>query len=179
MDEGAGEAFFYGGYMKEIKLTGGLVALVDDDDYEWLNQFKWCSDGKGYAVRATRRINGKKTTIKMHREILGLTTGDGRIGDHVNGNVCDNRRENLRVCNECENQHNQGKRKTNTSGFKGVYFNKTEKRWKARIMTNNKQKSLGGFATPELAYEAYQQAALKFHGDFANFGNGCVILESV
>jgi len=164
--------------MKEIQLTRGSIALVDDDDFEWLSRFSWRLDSYGYAMRTTARTNSGRTSALMHREILGLFKGDGLCCDHINGDKLDNRRANLRVCSTSDNNRNQRLSKDNTSGFKGVCWNKQSKKWQANITVNWKQKSLGLFATPSQAHDAYQKAAIEFHGDFANFGNGCVILES-
>jgi len=96
--------------MKQIPLTQGQVALVDNTDYDWLNQWKWCAQrtrGVFYAVRNSPRKNGKKHQIFMHREILGLRYKDGQEGDHRNHNTLDNQRENLRVCIHSQNIMNQ------------------------------------------------------------------------
>lgn len=155
--------------MKEIRLTQGKIALVDDEDFEWLNQWKWYVD-KGYATRNIRLESGKRITIKMHRMILGLNVGDEMFGDHINGNRSDNRRENLRSCSHAENQRNAKKNSNNSSGFKGVSFDKQHKKWVAQISINGKGSRIGFFSTPEAAHSAYCAAALKHHGEFANFG---------
>lgn len=87
--------------MRQIKLTKGLAALVDDDDYDRLNQFKWCAsfhDPNFYAVRG-----GPDGLIRMHREVLGLKRGDKRVGHHINENTLDNRKENLEACTNNKN----------------------------------------------------------------------------
>ena len=98
--------------MKKIPLTQGQVALVDDADYEWLSRWKWCamwcsSTDSFYAVRHIRLPNGKWTTLRMHRAILGLERGDSRQVDHENHDTLDERRENLRIVTHQENQWNQ------------------------------------------------------------------------
>ena len=163
--------------MKEIQLTQGKVALVDDEDFEWLNQWKWGVDKDSYAMREGPRNGEYRTTLKMHRLIAGLIKGDGMCVDHINGNKLDNRRENLRVCSRSENQHNQRLSKANTSGFKGVHFHKATRKWMARIKISSKIKYIGTFDTPEAAHEAYCKSAIALHGEFANFGHGCVTLE--
>jgi len=102
--------------MKEIPLSQGLVALVDDEDFERVNQFKWCASKesrgtKFYAIR-WQRINGKQTKIRMHRFILGLPPGkeckhyqSGLVVDHVNGNSLDNRKRNLELIDWCDNTY--------------------------------------------------------------------------
>ena len=122
-----------------------------------------------YARTNVRRADGSKTAIKMHRLILGLT--DPRVHvDHIDGNGLNNRRENLRTCNRSENMSNRRKHKNNTSGYKGVCWDNQHGRWRADIKLNGKRKHLGLFTNPEEAYQAYCAAAIKMHGEYANFG---------
>jgi hypothetical protein len=149
--------------MREIQLTKGKVAIVDDDMFEYLNQFKWCYS-KGYAIRGIR-VNGKAEKICMHRAIIN--TPVGMDTDHMNMNKLDNRRENLRICNRSENIRNTGLRSTNSSGYKGVTLHKARNKWRARIRVNGKKKSLGYFATKEEAAKAYNAAASFYFREFA------------
>ena len=162
--------------MKEISLTQGKVALVDDDGYEWLNQWKWCFS-KGYAIREKQLAGGISVTIFMHRQILGLSKKDVFESDHVNGDSLNNRRCNLRACTRSENNQNRNINKGNVSGFKGVRWRSDVNKWQSRIGSNGKQKHLGYFTSPEIAHEAYCKAAIELHGEFANFGHGCAILK--
>jgi hypothetical protein len=93
--------------MKEIKLTQGQVALVDDEDFEKINQFKWFAAKKGKTFYATRNItvNGKRKSALMHWYIM-----DGKSIDHIDRNGCNNCRNNLRFCTHQENQMNNRKR---------------------------------------------------------------------
>lgn len=115
------------------------------------------------------RINGTK--YLSHRLAWLYMTGswpDGMI-DHSNGNPSDNRFINLRVTDSSGNNRNSRKRKTNKSGYKGVsFFRKTEK-WRASIVYNRRNISLGLFENPEDAHKAYVEAAKRLHGDFARF----------
>lgn len=148
---------------KEIPLTRGKVALVDLDDLEMVSGNKWCAmKGRNGAYYAT-----SKDSILMHRHILGLSRGDRRVVDHVNGDGLDNRRANLRVCESKENLRNTGRSKRNKSGFKGVYFDKHRGRWAAAICINNKRIALGRFDSASEAALAYDQAAVAHHGEFA------------
>jgi|6_EtaG_2_1085325.scaffolds.fasta_scaffold08028_3 hypothetical protein len=156
--------------MKKIKLSQGKYALVDDEDFEYLNNYKWSAlkDNKTYYAVSSLIIDPvtkKKKAIKMHRVIM--KTPKGMDTDHINGDGLDNRRENLRVCTHAENSRNRGINKNNTSGYKGVYWKKDRKKWAAQIRNNGKVVGLGGFDRKEQAYAAYCQAAKEFYKDFA------------
>jgi hypothetical protein len=150
--------------MKEIKLTNGMIALVDDADFEWLNKYTWSYDGKKYAKRTQSRTILKKD-LTMHREIMGFP--ENKQVDHINGNKLDNRRENLRLCSNSENLCNRGKQKNNTSGYKGVTWNKNNKNWMAQINVLGKYIYIGSYPEKELAARAYDEAAKKYHGLFS------------
>lgn len=153
--------------MKEITLTQGKVALVDDGDYEWLSRWKWYAwwnpkTRSFYAVRTDHPYR-----IYMHRAILGLTKGDGLKGDHVEpSRTLDNRRENLRIATTSQNGMNSRRGIGNSSGYKGVSFDRSRNQWMACIKVNYKNIFLGRFGSPELAYMAYCTASKKIHGEF-------------
>ena len=150
---------------KSIPLTKGRVAIVDDDDFAYLNQWRWKFNSR-YAVRTSGGISHWKT-ISMHRVIMNAP--DGMEVDHINGEELDNRKENLRICTRSENVRNVGKYRNNTSGFKGVSFDaeKVTRKWRALIQVDKKLISLGRYATPEEAARVYDEAAKKYHGKFA------------
>jgi hypothetical protein len=148
--------------MKEIPLTQGKVALVDNEDFEWLSQWKWSYHGR-YAKRNTSRPNQK--TIRMHREIMHVPSD--METDHLNHGGLDNRKENLRICTHAENMRNRKINLNNSSGFKGVHFSKQHKKWRARIEVDGTRKHLGLFLTPEAAARAYDEVAKKLFGKFA------------
>ena len=155
---------------RKIALTQGKFALVDDTDYEWLNQYKWCAlKGRNtfYAVRMSPRVSGKQAIIWMHREILGLGKEDPQQGDHRNHNGLDNRRGNLRICNNSQNQHNKSPQKNSSSAFKGVCWDKQYCKWHAHIRVDSKLKHLGRFNSEIVAAKVYDKAALKNFGEFA------------
>jgi hypothetical protein len=149
--------------MKEIPLTQGKVALVDDGEFEELNKYKWHVLWNGYSFYAVRSV-GKKT-ISMHRQIMG--TPKGMDTDHRDMNTLNNQRFNLRICTGSQNMYNSGKRKNNTSGYKGVTFNKKKRKFQAQIRVPGKRFYLGLFTTPIKAAIAYDIAAKRLHGVFA------------
>jgi hypothetical protein len=115
------------------------------------------------------RISGK--CFKAHRLAWLYMTGEWpkEFIDHINGVRSDNRFANLREATQAENKRNIGKLRNNTSGFKGVYFNKLFNRWQARVMAAGKSIYLGSFMTPEEAHTAYCDGARRYHEEFAHF----------
>ena len=163
-----------GVYCRLIPLTKGLYTIVDVDNYERFSKNKYVAQqtrypGKFYAARAYK-IGKKHFYIYMHQEVLDLPDNDKRIPDHINKNSLDNRRSNLRPATYIQNGMNSGLRKNNTSGFKGVSWDKRKGKWKAAIMHNRKTKFLGYFDTPEEGHAAYCKAAVELVGEFACFG---------
>ena len=160
--------------MKEILLTQGKVAIVDDEDFEFLNQWKWhvaggSGSGTGYARRSIRLFNNKIISFNMHRVVMNPKNNE-QI-DHVNGNKFDNRKSNLRICTNTQNQHNVPLRKDNKSGFKGVNWDKKTRKWHTRIRVDGNRFSLGYFNNKEQAALAYNEAALQYHGEFARLNS--------
>lgn len=145
--------------MKEIQLTRGMVAIVDDADYERLAKHKWCYATAGYA---TRRANNQ--IVYMHREIAGAR--QGQYVDHINLNKLDNRRSNLRLCTKQGNQHNQRSR-GGSSRYKGVSLRSDTNRYTAYITVDYKKINLGCYDDEVAAALAYNAAAMKYHGEFA------------
>src|SRR3990167_1855880 len=118
--------------MKYISLTQDKFAIIDDSDFEWLSQWKWCFDKKGYAVRWQWLKKEKRYIfILMHRLILN--TPDNLETDHRNGNGLDNQRNNLRICTRQQNLQNRRKILGTTSKYKGVYWNKNNQKWMVRV----------------------------------------------
>ena len=165
-----GLPLFSGGVfiMKEIQLTKGQVVLVDDEDFEYLNQYKWYAD-KGSSTFYAKRdvwVNRKRTRILMHCEIL-----NGKGIDHIDHNGLNNQKNNLRFCTNSENSMNRRKQENCTSVYKGVYFSNPAKKWRADIMFNYKHIFLGHFVSEVEAAKAYNAKAKELFREFANLNN--------
>lgn len=161
--------------MREIPLTKGRVAIVDDDDYARISSHKWyVCETRGialYAARKEKLTNGKRKMILMHREILDI---DGEI-DHINRNGLDNRRSNLReATRQMQTQNRMGKR-ASSSLYKGVsltIFKSGNKRWKAQYRKDGKTVHIGYFGSEEEAARAYDAVArVIFEYGTLNFPN--------
>jgi hypothetical protein len=145
--------------MKKISLTQEKYALVDDEDFKWLSQWKWYTkkDKKTfYAIRGMF-VNGKRYTIYMHHEIMGKQP-KGFEADHGNGNGLDNQRHNLRYVTHRQNCQNKKNGRKKSSQYPGVCWEKRRQKWKTEIQINGKRKWLGYFTDEHKAFEAYKQA---------------------
>jgi len=159
----------YGFSFRKIYLGEGRFALVEPQDFYWLNNFHWYAEIKCKLIYAARNVisaGEKKIIFSMHREIMNFP--DGRLVDHRNGNTLDNRRENLRLATRAQNNCNRRKTRSKTSSrFIGVCFHKLHQRWCADIRHNGKKIWLGSFASEIDAARAYDEAVKKYHGEFA------------
>ena len=155
--------------MKQIPLSQGLFALVDDEDYDFLMQWKWTANKERKTFTAYRNQHTPKPRkfIYMHRLIMGIT--DTLIFvDHIDGNGLNNQKSNLRACSNAQNLMNRPSNKNNTSGFKGVIFDSKNQKWIAQIMVNRKSIKLGRFSDKKDAAIAYNNAAKIYFGEFAH-----------
>ena len=150
---------------KEIDLTQGKVALVDDNVYEELVRYNWTADKHRKTCYARRNIpvNGKKVKVYMHRQILGLKQGDGTTVDHINHDGLDNRHINLRIVSHATNlRHRNGLQPNNTSGYTGVWWSKQGKKWCAEIKMYGKKIYLGSYKNILDAAKARKRGELKY-----------------
>lgn len=156
--------------MREILLSKGRKAIIDDQDYEKVSEYNWYvqenKTGIIYA-KANDRKNG--TTLFMHRLILNIPKGT--IIDHVDGDGCNNTRTNLRVCTKQQNAFHSKKMRGCYSKFKGVSIDSNGKCWRSFIKVDGKYKHLGNFKTELEAAQEYNKAAKKYHGDYAWLNN--------
>jgi hypothetical protein len=147
---------------KDSKINSLDFFLFDEEDRDSLLSFKWSINSQGYVTSSLNRY-----PILVHRFILGLNYKDGNIVDHINGNKLDNRKINLRLCNNFENLRNQKKHKDGVMKYKGIYKTKSG-RFASQIWHDNRKIHLGCYDTEEEAGLAYNYAAKKFFNLFAN-----------
>jgi HNH endonuclease len=153
--------------LKEIALTQGKVAIVDDGDYEWLSQWKWYARHAHGRWSAERRVGHSGPILYMHRVIIGAPVG--LDVDHVNSNALDNRRANLRLATRSQNRANSRVRSDSITGVKGVREDKRrrQRRWQALIVVSGRWIHLGCYHNIENAAMAYRFAAQHYFGEFA------------
>ena len=165
-----------GVYCRLIPLSRGLYTIVGVVDYEWLMRWKWfahwavAGEWESFYVLRGKKLNGKRQSIQMAREILGLSPDDERQADHINHDTLDHRRCNLRIVTSSQSNQNKRMYRNNTSGFKGVSFYVPMQKWLARIKSDGRSYHLGYFYTREEAAAAYRKAADRLHGEFACYG---------
>lgn len=148
--------------LKNNKLVEVARALIDIDDIDKVKDIKWCLIQTNGYVRGNNK-NGKD--FLLHRYICNAN--ENELIDHINGNKLDNRKINLRPVNKSQNAMNSKVPKNNTSGVKGVYWDKRSKKWEASIQINMKKKILGYFENKEDAIKSRKEAENKFFGEYA------------
>lgn len=155
--------------VKELQLSRGMIALVDDEDYDWLIQYKWYANtfsGRWYA--ATKGMGDGETTL-LHRLIMNPP--NGMQVDHINHNGLDCRRCNMRIVTPSQNMMNKIKQKSKyskpcSSRFKGVHWDKLNNCWKTEIMINRKHVWIGRFEYEIDAAHAYDVKAKELFGEY-------------
>ena len=155
------------GGVREVPVSGGRTALIDEADYESIQHWKWSSCRKRHTFAVYRAVleQGKSRRIYLSRFIMQAPSG--LFVDHENGDGLDNRRDNLRLCTHTENnRHRCRPQSTNTSGHRGVFWERGAKKWRAQLSVNNRNVHLGMFLTVEDAGNAYRQAAVSRYGEF-------------
>lgn len=165
-----------GAYCRLIPLNRGLYAIVDATDYERLIPWRWYARknkrGGYYVGRNGSHQLGEPDCILMHREILGLTRGDGLTGDHIRtGETLDNRRKNLRIATYSQNGANSRLPKNNTSGFKGVNKHARSGLWRSRVNINGREITTY-HKTKEEAYAHRRLSSAEHFGEFARDTKG-------
>lgn len=157
--------------MKEINLTQGMIALVDDEDFSELNKYKW------YPSAYTKSKTTYAYTCEgyfMHRMVMGITD-KGLVVDHIDHNGLNNQKNNLRIITQSQNMMNRSSLQTNNkSGYQGVCWDKRRNKWKSYIKINRKLINLGRFKDKEEAARAYDKKAKELFGEFCgnlNFPN--------
>jgi hypothetical protein len=157
--------------MREIKLTQGKIAIIDDEDLERVSGLKWCASfspkykGGAYVATSRIRIKGKEKTVYLHRFVTQAEKG--MQVDHKNRNTLDCRKQNLRIATPSQNNANKPLYSNNTSGYKGVTFHKPTNKWTAQITKDRKARKIGYFETALEAAKAYDVEAKKLFGEFA------------
>lgn len=155
---------------RRIPLTNGQYSLVWETDYNRLTEWTWyalyAKSVSGYYACTSVLIGGKRKNVKMHHVIFNSV--DLSSWDHKNHDTLDNRRSNLRPCTHSQSGANRRKMKNNTSGYKGVHWNTGHKKWVARIEFKGGKICLGDYSSKIEAAKAYDEAAIRYFGEFAN-----------
>lgn len=149
--------------MKTINLSNNYQTIVDDDDYDELNKFKWSARVDGNKVYAVRKGKPHEncSQISMHRVIMNVC--DSKIWvDHIDGNGLNNTRCNLRLATNSQNQLNRGLGKRNTSGYIGVSYHKASNKWRSTLVINGRSIFLGHFSDKESAAIARDNAIIMY-----------------
>ena len=152
----------------EIELCGYRV-LIDDEDFNKIKNHNWSIETQ--ALKKGKQYfryfdNAIKSTVTLHRLIMGCVLHDKKEVDHISGDTLDNRKQNLRIGTHTQNMQNVKRHKDNSTGYKGVDYNKEHKKYCARIAVNKRQIKLGYYKTAEEAYSVYCEASKKYHGEF-------------
>jgi hypothetical protein len=159
----------YGYTFRRIKLTRGKYAIVDVEDFERLNKYKWHCAHYDYAKRAISKKFGKgkrQVEVYMHKVVCPVPAG--MIVDHINRNSLDNRKVNLRAATQKQNVWNRKFiRKGGKTRYNGIRWDKNREKWQVRLVVNGRRESFGYYADEIEAAKAYDQVAKKYRGEYA------------
>lgn len=152
--------------MREILLKNPHILIIDEEEYTSVMKNRWRVFFNGFTFYAVRTVSlhGHRTTLYMHRELMGLVAKDGKYVDHINRNGLDNRKSNLRIVSPLINTLNRKLQKNNVSGYRGVSWDNRTGKWRAAIQYNRKHKSKGYYNNLLEAAHAYDRAAIKCFG---------------
>ena len=153
--------------MREIKLTQGKIALVDDEDFKRINQYNWVLDRRKRILYATRKNQKNKVITKIYLHRFIMNAQKDQMIDHKDGNGLNNQKKNLRFCTQSQNCKNRIPSINGTSKYLGVSWYKRAKRYIAEIKHKGKHLHIGTFKNEGEAAIAYNIAALKYHKEFA------------
>jgi len=165
--------------MRVKLINSKKTVLISCSDLPLVEKYNWRITKEGYAqtkiyIKGSRKKFGSQRykTIQMHRLIMGAK--EGQVVDHINRNRLDNRRNNLRFCDYFIHTKNSDKKSSNKSGYKGVHYHKSTKKWRAQTMMHGERRELGLFDNPIEAAIAYDNANRERYGDsiYLNFRNG-------
>jgi len=159
----------YGYAFRRIPLTQGKYAIVDPEDFERLNKYKWYAarDTRTFYAHRKKRVGKKYVSIGMHRQILNPP--DHLMVDHINHNGLDNRKANLRLATSAQNSYNRRQvRKDKSSKYIGVSWREWTKKWAVIICYKRKNIIIGYFEDEIQAAKEYDKAAKKYHKEFAS-----------
>ena len=148
-----------------IKLTQGKETCIDLVDWPAVQEYRWHTvvlKTSGHYANTNKKVGNRFISLRLHTLITGATATD-----HEDGNGLNNRRRNLRPCTASQNGANRGPNPTNTSGFKGVHWHNKLGKWRATIGVGRKRIALGCFSNIIAAARAYNEAAVKYFGQFA------------
>jgi hypothetical protein len=153
--------------MRQLILNSGLIAQVDDEDFEKVNKFNWSArkDGNTFYATSGGNYKGVNTRKTLHRFILNPSSE--QFIDHKDGDGLNCQKSNLRICTNQQNQFNQKKRKGTSSIYKGVRARKNCKTYEVTIRENKEKKYIGSFKNEKEAALAYNKKALELFGEFA------------
>lgn len=157
-------------FIAESKKYGNKEVTIDAEDWGKVKKYRWYPHTERKTFYIIAKDYDNNIMLKLHRVILNLNNSEIQA-DHKNHDTADNRKENLRVCTASENLKNRGKQRNNTSGYKGVYWSKKNKKWISFINFNKKMKYLGSFDSIDKAAISYNIAAIEHHGEFAKLNN--------